>query len=337
MDGSHVGFTLADIEKEQDSIDRMIDQLLNYNPDIAVGAFPVAENLSGNNSPIAKTPVLPAKRGRGRPPKVNVTGTRPSSPLPRSTGNQLHLDYLVQCLNKINLQNRKLVQHIHALSAKIDDKKCDCVKTTEVPSEVQVSTNSDISERLDRLEQNQNSNVLICRGPEVQVLLEQVKVGSSVNYDRLKGNLCRAVCGADVTEIDINNLQLSVFGRDRKAIRLTCGNSNSKIHLLKQAKRKRPRGVYVTEFLTKPKLDLFKKISGLKKLHPRKIKSVFSREGNIFYRLHNEDRAVLVKSVRDLEGILREPPRSVDPVAPAEEIQSENTTQADSVTVEGAT
>ena len=63
-----------------------------------------------------------------------------------------------------------------------------------------------ISNRLEKIEQNLNSNVLICKGPEVSELIQEVKTGSSVNYEVLKGNLCKAICDDEVREIDIRNL-----------------------------------------------------------------------------------------------------------------------------------
>ena len=41
----------------------------------------------------------------------------------------------------------------------------------------------------------------------------------------------------------------------------------------------------------------------MKRLHPGKIKSVFTKEGNVYYRLHGADKPVLVKSNENLENI----------------------------------
>ena len=102
--------------------------------------------------------------------------------------------------------------------------------------------------------------MLICRGPGTAEVINQVKVGSSVNYEGLKGNLCRAICGDKVTEIDIKILQVSLFHREKKSLKIDCGNSFSKLHIIKQAKRKKPLGMYVSEFLTKSKLLLFQNL-----------------------------------------------------------------------------
>ena len=100
-----------------------------------------------------------------------------------------------------------------------------------------------ISNRLEKIEQNLNSIVLICKGPEVSELIKQVKTGSSVNYEGLKGNLCKAICGDEVREIDFRDLRVSLFGYGGKSIKVDCANSFSKLHILKQARLKMPIGI----------------------------------------------------------------------------------------------
>ena len=175
----------------------------------------------------------------------------------------------------------------------------------------QESINVGVSDRLEKIEQNLNCNVLICRGPGTAEVINQVKVGSSVNYEGLKGNLCRAICGDEVTEIDIKNLQVSLFGHEKKSVMIDCGNSFSKLHFIKQARCKKPLGIHVSEFLTKSKLSLFQNLKNLKKLHPQKISSVYTKEGNIFYRLEGANQAVLVKSMKEIENIVGRIPSTV--------------------------
>ena len=138
-----------------------------------------------------------------------------------------------------------------------------------------------------------------------------MKTGSSVNYEGLKGNLCKAICGDEVREIDIRDLRVSLFGYGGKSIKVDCANSFSKLHILKQARLKKPIGIYASEFL-KFKLQIFRNLRNLKKLHPGKIKSVYTREGNIFYRLEGLDRAVMVKSNSEIENIFRDVPSTME-------------------------
>ena len=94
-------------------------------------------------------------------------------------------------------------------------------------------------------------------------------------------------------------------------MKIVCGNSFSKLHIIKHAKRKKPLGIYVSEFLTKSKLSLFQNLRNLKKLLPQKISSVYKREGNIFYRLEGSNQAVLVKSMKEIENIVGGIPSTV--------------------------
>ena len=151
------------------------------------------------------------------------------------------MDVVIECINKLNSQNKKLLEYVESLTENVKTQKCVCAEANGDSSQNnqilkdQESINVGVSDRLEKIEQNPNCNVLICRGPGTAEVVNQVKVGSSVNYEGLKGNLCRAICGDEVTEIDIKNLQVSLFGREKKSAKIDCGNSFSKLHIIKQA------------------------------------------------------------------------------------------------------
>ena len=63
-------------------------------------------------------------------------------------------------------------------------------------------------------------------------------------------------------------MQVSVFGKEKKKVKIDCHNPSSKLFLIKQARRKRPEGVYVSEFLTPNKLSIFYNLRQLKRQHP---------------------------------------------------------------------
>ena len=146
-------------------------------------------------------------------------------------------------------------------------------------------------------------------------MLVESTAGETTNLERLKGKVCEAVCGDEITGIDVKDLQVSLYGREKKALRLSCTNPVSKIHLLKQARRKKPNGIYVNEFLTTSRLNVYKNLRQLKALHPEKIKSVFTRNGNIFYALKDTNQVTQVSSLADLNNI----------VGPNPEVTVENT------------
>ena len=162
-----------------------------------------------------------------------------------------------------------------------------------------------VNNRLEKIEQNLNSNTVICRGPEIENLVRDSSTGETTNLELLKGKICAAVCGEEITGVDVCDLRISLYGKDKKCIRLSGTNPASKIHLLRKAREKRPEGIYVNEFLTSNKLKIYRSLRQLKAQHPTKIKSVFTRNGNILYTLHDINQVFHVSCFDDLSGIIR--------------------------------
>ena len=96
----------------------------------------------------------------------------------------------------------------------------------------------------------------------------------------------------------------SLFGKDKKKIRIDCSDKTSKVFLIRQARKRKPGGIYASEFLSPGKLRIFYNLRQLKSQHSDKIQSVFTRGGHIFYRLKDSDREVRVNSLSDLTRIV---------------------------------
>ena len=318
MAGSHIGSTPLDNEKEQRDIDQLIESLLQFKP----SGKPNTETQTSVTTTLL-TPKNTGAKPRGRPPKNKQAIESPKLPTAKPSEciiSAPSFEVLLECINKLNQQNKNLQNRVSELESLVHDQSIKIdrlnLKTTESPlqhdlvtpnnslSPNQKSALDGVTNRLEKIEQNLNSNTLICRGPAVESLVTESAVGESDNLERLKGEVCKAVCGDETTGVDVLNLKLRLFGRDKKSIRLDCMSSPSKVHLLKQARLKKPQGIYVSEFLTTSKLSVFHNLRLLKKQHPRKIKSVFTREGNIFYRLQDSDRVTQVTSLEDLSKII---------------------------------
>ena len=318
MDGRHVAadVNLEALQEEQRSIDILIDSLLNYSTNS--GASCVDQKDKRNRGvTAANTPTRDqAKKGRGRPPKINLPSSTPgpanSSPKPSVADPNPAFESIIECLKKLSDQNKKLLNFVEVLSDEV--KKNSSAETgensegssgtgnNEVQTKIPVSA---VEKRLEKIEQDINSNILICRGDTVESLISESARGTAQpNLERLKGDVCKAVCGDDVTNVDISNVHVKIFGSDKKKVKIDCRNPATKVFLVKQARKKRPQGIYISEFLTPSKLEIFYHLRQLKKQHTDKFQSVYTRGGNIFYRLRNSDRETRINSLSDISRII---------------------------------
>ena len=118
-----------------------------------------------------------------------------------------------------------------------------------------------------------------------------------------KSTRLKSICGDVVVNIDIANLHVGLFGKERKSLKIECSNPSTRIYLLKQARIRRPTGLFLSEFLTPAKNSVFYNLRQLRKQYPDRFKSVFTRGGNVYYRLSSSDHLYQVSSLADLEKI----------------------------------
>ena len=317
MDGRHNAFNLEDLQEEQKNIDTIITSLLNYSTNSVLdsGDLKQKRNSVSAAAGLTSNATPQAKKTRGRPPKQNNLSSSPVSTAtaqnPTVTELKPSLGTVIECLKRLSDQNKNLLNFVETLSedikkSNVSENISSAENTDDHGNTVQPKTSvSIVEERLEKLEQNINSNILICRGPTVESLIEEsTRDSTQPNLERLKGDVCKAVGGDNVTSMDICNIQVSVFGKDKKKVRVDCRNPSAKLLLVRQARRKRPEGIYVSEFLTPNKLSIFYNLRQLKKQHPDKIQAVFTRGGNLFYRRRDSDREIRVNSLDDLTGIV---------------------------------
>ena len=200
MGSRHDEFSLDVLHERQRTIDGIIDSLLNFVPSStantgnqqkrnSVGGAAVGVSSVTSNSPSSQV-----KKPRGRPPKTTVP---PSSPVPSGSNRGVSLETIVECLNKINDQNKKFLSFVEVLADKVE-KSTSAENTTisqgENPLPIeQNAVLEGVNNRLEKIEQNLNSNTLICRGPTVEKLVVESAAGGSTNLERLKGKDCEAV------------------------------------------------------------------------------------------------------------------------------------------------
>ena len=166
MAGSHVPL---DIEREEEEIQRLIDTLLQYKP--------LQGDFVNGQSPMVKTPTVSreklGKATRGRPPKTRPSAGS-SSTLSAAADDDtrpLYFDVIMECLDKLNKRNKKLVNRIieldlqvQAQNKKIEDLDRCCIVGTSEDSHLQDEQNvispimqlNSVSKRVERLENNES-------------------------------------------------------------------------------------------------------------------------------------------------------------------------------------
>ena len=246
----------------------------------------------------------------------------------------------MECLDKLNKRNKILVNRIieldsqvQAQNKKIEDLNKCCIVGTSEDSHLQDEQNvispimqlnsvskrverlennesdlplqslAKVSERVEEIENNINSHILLCRGPEVEEKVTKATASGVTNVNQIKAELCNEICGEDISEISVGSLSVSVYGKRRKVLKVECTNIFTRNFLLKQARIRKPNGIYVVEFLAPNKLLLYRKLLELKKRYQGKIKVVQIRNNSICYKLNIEDQFCRVNSLSEIEEI----------------------------------
>ena len=108
----------------------------------------------------------------------------------------------------------------------------------------------------------------------------------------------------------------------------SCNNSNVKRHFLNQVRARKPKGIYIAEFLSGKKQKIYNSILKLRKEHPTVIKKLFTREGAVFAKIGDSIRKFdTLEDVVCLNLQAQESPNcpgsSTDPRLPADDCLSQ--------------
>ena len=328
MEGSHVGPAFIDIGREQEEIDKLIDTLLDFKPVKRKNSQVNSSSPGPRSSPL---PVAKSIRGRGRPPKTRQSGVShsPSSVSVADDSASLPaVDLLIECVQKLSNQNKVLLNKVSELESLVRDlsqRKQESViaenlSTSTRPQDSQVAVSSSILssvvERVERIEDNFSSRLLICRGPSVSELISSLTESGIADLEKVKGQLCMKICGADITKISVQSIGVSIFGKNRASLKIECNNISVKRHLLEQVKIKKPRGIYVVEYLAPDKRKIYNSLFNLKKRYPAVIKFIYIRGGVIFGKIG--EGTLKFESMLDIQAInLQRSPAAVPAAAAA--------------------
>ena len=136
--------------------------------------------------------------------------------------------------------------------------------------------------RVEKIEENINSHLILCRGPSVIDKIATSTVNGVIDLEKVKAEICAEVCGETVSKISVSSLDLSIYGKSKKNLKIECASVTVRNHLLEQARKRKPEGIYLAEFLSPEKLKLHHRVNDLKREFPREVRAVYIRRGDIF-------------------------------------------------------
>ena len=131
-------------------------------------------------------------------------------------------------ISKIKLFNR--VSELHLLvneqSKKIEDlEKAPNADSTHTQLNSDASAKDDllsnVAKRVEKIENNINSHVLLCRGPKVSTKIASSTVEGVANIDLIKGEICQEICGENIGEISVDSLSVNIYGGRGAHLRLS--------------------------------------------------------------------------------------------------------------------
>ena len=210
---------------------------------------------------------------------------------------------VLKSLNEIKYRNVNCNEINTSLNFENDANRPNITSNPTDPHPVPV-TNKEVKllqDKVDFLEQSANANVLVCSGPIVQSNENDDQQDNSIN--ERKSRIFDAVkeISPDVGRSNIFNI--NPIGKDRKLLKITCDSSTTKNKILKNARIEKLPGIYFREYLTSNRNKLFYELRQIKKNHPAKIPLVYTRNGNICYKLENSDKYYLIKDMSDIHEL----------------------------------
>ena len=121
------------------------------------------------------------------------------------------------------------------------------------------------------------------------------------DIEKIKAHLFKNICGSNIPRISVDSFALSIFGKERKSLKLECSNGSVKNYLLKQIRLNKPSGIYLAEYLSADKRKIYSRLLKLKKEYSSVFKALYTREGEIYGKI---GRATLrFRDVKDIENI----------------------------------
>ena len=160
-----------------------------------------------------------------------------------------------------------------------------------------------IEDKLAKLEQYEANKYIVCQGNKVDELINTSRDNVDIK-EVIKNHFASVLDPESVTVLD-EIISVRIYGRDKKFLKLELSSKIKKSLIISTLKRKRPNGLYISEFLVPARLKLFHEVRIFSKTIPEKIERVFTRNGVIYYknkvtgRIHIIDNEVSFYRLKD--------------------------------------
>ena len=128
-----------------------------------------------------------------------------------------------------------------------------------------------------------NSNILLCSG---QIIDDVIQSPPETLKDVVIAKISHAI--PDVVDGE-EIVRVTPFGRRRKHVKIECSSAYIKNKIINRARQVRPSNMYFSEFLTQRRNKMLHALRSLKVKYPNRIQAVYTRNGNLFYKIGGAD------------------------------------------------
>ena len=195
------------------------------------------------------------------------------------------------------LNSRVIAQAIPASVPSIDQQTSG--SNSSSPSNSEIKSDGTLNLKIDELEQKTNSNIFTCSGTLVSNL---IKDSSPVN---LKSKFADIITDKLFQVTDDCFQGVTIVGIDKKTLKVTCKSDVLKKKVISEARKQKVENIYFNEFLTKFRNSLFYQARKLRNRYPSRVR-VYTRFGNIFYKLDNAERHKPLRNSSDLDTLVNQ-------------------------------
>jgi hypothetical protein len=224
-------------------------------------------------------------------------------------------DILMEILNSLKVMNGKMSDlqgSVNAVTIEITEVKAELTQyknlVEEYKQEITVlkSTNKSLQQKVNEIEKDSRINKLILSGP---IMKFNENSSPEQILDHSIKNI-KNVYNFDLTKNDISNCH-RLRGKDNNAQRvvLSLNNNIKKSALISkviQTDKTRGISLSINEYLSSHNSHILWKLRCLRKEHPTRIFSCFSRNGNVFYKAQRDSRPKQLSQQEDIDALADE-------------------------------